>query len=84
MTSLRQNWEPALSKIVSLAVAKIKSEAITGSADIYKWWTLMTADVIGLLAFGETFQMTESGQVSSNLSHQMTMSLNVAIDQSLH
>lgn len=63
-SSLRQNWEPFVAGKARTAVARIKHEAQGGKADVYKWWTLMTTDVIGKLAFGEDFDMLDSGTVS--------------------
>ena len=44
-------------------VSKIKRDATQGEADIMKWWTMMTADILGSLAFGEPFRMIEHEQV---------------------
>jgi hypothetical protein len=37
------------------AVAKIERGALTGSADILKWWVLMANDVVCGLFFGQDF-----------------------------
>ena len=66
-TSLRQNWEAFVAEKSRLTVAKIKQDAQGGRADLYKWWTLMTTDVIGKLSFGEDFGMLNSGTVSRSL-----------------
>ncbi|PNS15597.1 Isotrichodermin C-15 hydroxylase [Sphaceloma murrayae] len=60
-TSLRQNWEQAVTEKVKLTVSRMKAEAMQGNSDVFQWWTLMTTDVIGLLAFGESFKMVETG-----------------------
>lgn len=56
-------WEPQIKNIVHRAVAKIKRDAKNGKANLVKWWSLMTADVLGDLAFGEAFGMVEGEQV---------------------
>ena len=52
-------WEPQIVTIVEQAVTKIKRDALKGTADVMKWWTMMTADVLGSLAFGEPFDMIQ-------------------------
>jgi hypothetical protein len=61
---LRQNWESVIREKVELAVAKIKDDAKRGDADVLKWWTFMTTDVMGHLSFGESFHMLELGEVT--------------------
>ncbi|GKT52221.1 putative sterigmatocystin biosynthesis P450 monooxygenase stcF [Colletotrichum spaethianum] len=61
--SLRQNWESIVRQKVERAVERIKTDALNGKADVLKWWTLMTTDVIAHLSFGESFQMLELGEV---------------------
>ncbi|TEA04262.1 Cytochrome P450 monooxygenase cypX [Colletotrichum sidae] len=64
--SLRRNWEPIVRQKVERAVERIKAEeAVCGSADILKWWTLMTTDVIAHLSFGDSFEMLELGKKNS-------------------
>lgn len=48
----------------SLVVADSSNVKSSNGADVLKWWTLMTTDVIAHLAFGESFQMLELGQQS--------------------
>ncbi|GKT66358.1 cytochrome P450 [Colletotrichum tofieldiae] len=60
--SLRQNWEPVVRQKVERAVDRIKADALNGKADLLKWWTLMTTDVIAQLSFGESFEMLELGE----------------------
>lgn len=67
-SSLRQNWEPAVREMVGLAVSRIKAEAQRGEADVLKWWTFMTTDVMGRLSFGESFNMLQVGEVGISLS----------------
>jgi cytochrome P450 len=62
-TSLRRNWEAEIRAKTELAVALIKADAVAGGADVLKWWTLMTTDVISHLSFGESFHMLELGKV---------------------
>ncbi|RBR06497.1 uncharacterized protein FIESC28_11043 [Fusarium coffeatum] len=62
VSSLLANWEPEIREKTGLAVQKIKRDAIGGGADVFKWWTLMTTDVIAHLSFGESFHMLEQGK----------------------
>lgn len=48
-------WEEPIQARMRTAVAKIHREALAGSADILKWWTLMANDVACELFFGEDF-----------------------------
>jgi hypothetical protein len=65
-TALHANWEKPVYEKVQLAVAQIKKEAkATGRADVFKWWTFMTTDVISHLAFGEPLGMLERQSVGA-------------------
>ena len=66
VSSLLANWEPEIREKTGLAVEKIKSDAMGAGADVFKWWTLMTTDVIAHLSFGESFHMLEQGKVSKS------------------
>ncbi|KAJ0315139.1 hypothetical protein Brms1b_006252 [Colletotrichum noveboracense] len=61
-TNIRQNCESVVREKVVKAVDRIKAEALNGSADVLHWWLLMASDVIGQLAFGESFELLESGK----------------------
>ena len=62
VTSLGQ-FEPLASAKISLAMKKMKEEnEKLGYADIYKWFGLMTTDIIGDLTFGSSFRMLEQGR----------------------
>ncbi|RYO67069.1 putative sterigmatocystin biosynthesis P450 monooxygenase [Alternaria arborescens] len=63
-SSLNSNWDVEVRQKVGLAVQKIRQDASGSSqgADIFKWWTLMTTDVIAHLCFGESFNMLELGK----------------------
>jgi hypothetical protein len=65
VTSLRTNWESHIVEKVKLAVENIKREAQIGDADIYKWWTCMTTDVISHLSFGEPLDMLINNEVGA-------------------
>lgn len=57
-------WEPRVVALVDLTVTKIKQEIQShGKSDIMKWWTFMTSDVLGDLAFGESFDNVANAQV---------------------
>lgn len=62
-SSLQANWEPDIRKKVALAISRIRQEALGGTADVLKWWTLLATDVIAHLSFGESFHMLEEGKV---------------------
>jgi len=57
-------WEPMIISTIDVTVSKIKRDASQGEEDIMKWWTMMTADILGSLAFGEPFRMIEYEQKS--------------------
>jgi len=59
---LREQWEDVVREKVDLAVARIKADAISGTADVLKWWTYLATDVSAHLMFGESFHMLESGE----------------------
>jgi cytochrome P450 len=62
-TSLRR-LEPIITARVSLAIDKITEEMkIRGAADVFKWWSFMSTDIIGELSFGDSFRMLEQGKV---------------------
>lgn len=63
-SGLRQNWEPVVMEKVRLVVAKIHADALQGTADLFKWWTLFATDTSGNVMFGESFGMIEQGKVS--------------------
>lgn len=49
---------------VSLAIQRMREETQSeGASDIYKWWTLLAADIAGKLTFGQSFGMLEAGEV---------------------
>lgn len=62
-SSLRVYW-PQINACCERAVGGIGAEmAARGAADVFKWWTFFSTDVIGELTFGESFHMVEQGQV---------------------
>jgi hypothetical protein len=40
---------------------------LNGDADVLKWWTLMTTDVIATLSFGDDFRALAAGEVRVSL-----------------
>lgn len=68
-SALMNNWYPVIIDNVTMAVDKIKREASqTGQADVFKWWTFMTADVISHLAFGKPLGMLNLEKVRKSRS----------------
>ena len=56
--------EPVISERINLAIGRIGTELSSrGSADVFKWWTLMAIDIMGELSFGQSFNMLERGEV---------------------
>lgn len=66
-SSLRTNWENDVRQKVSMAVKKIKRDALIGEVDILKFFIFMATDVIGHLSFGKSFGTLEKERVSSSL-----------------
>lgn len=59
-----REWEPGVVEIVDETVTKIERDLKRrGKADVMRWWSFMTADVLGLVAFGEHFGMVRTEQV---------------------
>lgn len=57
VSSVRE-WETGIVNIVDLMVARVKQELDErGKADVTKWFSYMTCDVLGLVAFDENFGM---------------------------
>ncbi|KAG5978985.1 hypothetical protein E4U55_005684 [Claviceps digitariae] len=55
-----RQWEPVVVRLADLAVQKIKRDVLArGSADVTRWWSMMTADVLSMLAFGESYRIVE-------------------------
>ncbi|KAI1856947.1 uncharacterized protein JN550_013549 [Neoarthrinium moseri] len=67
-SAIMQNWDAVIVDKISVAVNKMKDQlSRDGQIDVFKWWTLMTADVISHLAFGESFGMLEQGEKTSEM-----------------
>lgn len=76
-TYLRQHWERAVRERATLAVAKLKRDAQNDVADILKWWTFYTTDVITQLSFGESFHMLEHEKVCTVLADKLLVSIDL-------
>ena len=65
-TYVRENFEEVVREKVQLAVDKIFEDGALndGKVDVFKWWSLMGADIVGCLGFGESFGLLELGAVS--------------------
>lgn len=63
---VREHFEDVVRERVSLAVKKIVEDSSNhgGKVDVFKWWSLMGADIVGCLGFGESFGLLELGAVS--------------------
>lgn len=54
----------SLSSKVALTIQRMGEETVqSGFTDIYKWWTLMMADIMGEVSFGQSLGLLEKGQV---------------------
>jgi cytochrome P450 len=60
---LLEHWESTVREKVELCVSQIKKDATKDVADVYHWWMLLASDVTAHLAFGESFNMLQTGQV---------------------
>lgn len=58
-------FEPVIRKKVEIALSKIKRDAEAGTADLLKWFTFMSTDVMGELSFGKSFDMLQQEEVCS-------------------
>lgn len=65
-TYVREHYEDIVREKVQLAVDKIVEDGAShgGIVDVFKWWSLMGADIVGCLGFGESFGLLELGTVS--------------------
>lgn len=74
-SSLNSNWDVEVRKKASLAVERIRRDALSSSqgADVLKWWTLMATDVIAHLSFGESSGMLELGKVCNSPFFSLTI-----------
>lgn len=65
-THVREHFEDVVRERVQLAVDKIVEDGAShgGKVDVFKWWSLMGADIVGCLGFGESFGLLELGDVS--------------------
>ncbi|KAJ0343918.1 hypothetical protein KNSL1_009885 [Colletotrichum chrysophilum] len=71
ISSIRENCEALVREKVEKATDCIRSEAMQGRSDVLKWWTLMASDVVGHLAFGESFELLELGKLLTNTRGEM-------------
>lgn len=79
--SLRTHWEPRVREVVQTAVSKIRKEAQSGTADIFKWWMLMSNDIVCLLTIGEGFGLLEKGEKDYHILTAVELHLGLAIKQ---
>jgi cytochrome P450 len=56
-----RTWEPRFVQLIDYTIEKIKRDAKqNGKADVFKWFSMMTTDVLAELAFGEPLKMVEN------------------------
>lgn len=68
--SALKEWEPSVKELVDKTIGKIGQDlAEHGVTDIMKWFTHMTTDVLGMIAFGQDFAMVQTGTVSYSSLH---------------
>ncbi|KAK7419949.1 hypothetical protein QQZ08_010652 [Neonectria magnoliae] len=60
--ALRTNWEWLVQDKIQKAVANLKQDALAGTGDAYKWLNLASSDVVGHIATGNDFGLTEAGE----------------------
>lgn len=66
---------PSVDAKVKLAIQRMWEETErNGASDIYKWWTLLVADITGELTFGQSFGMLEAGKVGPKLARKSCIS----------
>lgn len=79
-----REWEDLIADLARNVAMQIRTEAERGVADICKWWSFMTADVLGLVAFGEPFDMVKTGKKNRLMEDvEMTM-LAVGVYQEMY
>lgn len=62
-TALRGQWESEVRPKCELTVKRMGEESkMMGKVDVLKWLTFMTSDVVGDLAFGESFGNLDRGE----------------------
>lgn len=61
---MTRDWEGQINEVVEMTVAKVKRDLKqNGKVDMMRWWEFVTADIMGIIAFGESFRMVETGKV---------------------
>ncbi|KAG4029003.1 hypothetical protein MFRU_018g01090 [Monilinia fructicola] len=63
-TSLTVNWEGEVRKKVTMAIDKIKRDALREEANILRFFTFMATDAVGHICFGESFETLENEQTT--------------------
>ena len=69
--------EPLISSVIDAFMRKLKAKAEEGTVvDIQKWYNILTFDITGELAFGESFRGIETGKRSPKSIDRRAVSTN--------
>jgi cytochrome P450 len=77
-------YEAVIRAKIDTAVSKIRRDASSGAADILKWFTFMTTDVMGELSFGKSFDMLQKEEASPRRRDIMNNSDTLSTHRKLH
>ncbi|KAJ4296242.1 hypothetical protein N0V90_006287 [Kalmusia sp. IMI 367209] len=79
---LIEHWEKTVREKVDLCVSQIKKDATRDVADVYHWWMLLASDVTAHLAFGESFNMLQTGQANQfiRVLKKLTMAAGIMVE----
>lgn len=83
-TSLTVNWEGEVRKKVTMAIDKIKRDALREEANILRFFTFMATDAVGHICFGESFETLENEQVSFSLIPTRLSMFTTILDHAIH
>jgi hypothetical protein len=59
-----RRFEPIVDHRARMMITRVREELVDrGAADMFKWTTFYSTDVIGELAFGQSFRILDTGKV---------------------